>query len=644
MTLAHGTRVWRSRREFVACTGRGISVPGDIVRLMRGVTVADEMGNCSRNDREKVFGLRQARKIFYIPTTGASRALLCPYLLCDRDDGEMEVVVNGHALRVCWTGDRDYWRDRWRPQEIPADWLRSGRNEVTFKAVDDAVWTLLVEESVQPRRSAVSEDGGQTWRTESIGVNDRACGEYMVRLWLDQYADQGQICSNAVDLLCLVTMGGIAAAGPVDSIRLSADVRTPEGCNAALEWRGGPCPAYCPKSWTAWAPASDSIVPGSSVRFLQWRLVLRTDQPSKTPEVDAVSLAVTAGVEMPAACIVGSENPALVRSSYRFSHLPADSERGRILRERWRLDEVIRPAESEFEAFLHLRQWVREQWEDGWNMGAIEFCPPWDAMVILNLASRKLSLGMCTHYATVMSHCAAALGFTARTQIMRSHCINEVWSNRHGKWVAMDVGGDSNDETKFTYHFERRGMPLSALEAHRAWVEEDFADVKIVPEPPPAVAGQFQVAKRLALFERFMISLRNDELETMGPGEPEHGKISYHFNRYLFWQDPDTTPLPWFSEHTERPGDLYWTPNRAEVHLQQADEPDLLRVLLDTETANLRGFEISIDNGAWQEKGEAAFDWRLNPRMNTLSVRPVNAFGRRGAESTVVVRAGDTSG
>ena len=37
--------------------------------------------------------------------------LLCPYLLCDRDDGEMEVVVNGHALRVCWAGDRDYWRD-----------------------------------------------------------------------------------------------------------------------------------------------------------------------------------------------------------------------------------------------------------------------------------------------------------------------------------------------------------------------------------------------------------------------------------------------------------------------------------------------------------------------------------------------------
>ena len=645
MTLAHGTRVWCTRRDFVACTGRGISITENTVRLRRGITVADEMGNCSLNDRETVLGLRQARKIFFIPVLGASRALLCPYLLCDSAGGELEIDVNGHSLRIGWPGDRTYWEDRWRPVEIPTHWLSAGENQVIFRAVADAAWTLLVEESVQPKRSAVSEDGGQTWRSEEMGVNHGACGEYMVRLWLDQIAETGEICSNAVDLLGLVSTGGIAAAGSVANIRLSADVRTPAGCTTNLQWRGGPCPAYSPKTWTAWAPVSESIEPASSIRFLQWRIVMRSGQPSMTPEVVAVSLSVTARVTQPVARIVDSANPALVRSSYRFSHLPADSKRGQILRERWRLDDVIRPAKSEFEAFLHLRQWVREQWEDGWNMGEIEFCPPWDAMVILSLASRKLSLGMCTHYATVMSHCSAALGFTARTQIMRSHCINEVWSNQHGKWVAMDVGGDPNDETKFTYHFERRGVPLTALEAHRAWVEQDYADVKIVPEPPPAIADKFQVARRLELFERFMISLRNDELDTMGPGEPEHGKISYHFNRYLFWQDADTPGLPWCSEHTERPGDLYWTPNRAVIHLQQSDDDEItLRVLLDTDTANLRGFEIRIDDGVWQEKGVAAFTWRLNPQMSRLTVRPVNAFGRRGAESSVVVRKGATCG
>ena len=44
MTLAHGTGVWRNRRDFVTCTGRGISVSEDIVMLRRGVTVAGRNG------------------------------------------------------------------------------------------------------------------------------------------------------------------------------------------------------------------------------------------------------------------------------------------------------------------------------------------------------------------------------------------------------------------------------------------------------------------------------------------------------------------------------------------------------------------------------------------------------------------------
>jgi hypothetical protein len=269
-------------------------------------------------------------------------------------------------------------------------------------------------------------------------------------------------------------------------------------------------------------------------------------------------------------------------------------------------------------------------------MGEADFCPPWDAMVILELAGRKLSLGMCTHYATVMSHCCAALGLVARTQIMRSHCINEVWSPQHGRWVAMDVGGDADDETKFTYHLERNGVPMSALEAHRAWVDEDYDDVEVVPKPPAATGDRFEVAKRLQLFERFMISLRNDELVTMGPGEPEHGKISYHFDDYLFWEDEKTEPLPWFSRHTARPDDLYWSVNQVCIHLQQTAQPDRLSVSLDTETPNLACFERRFDDGEWEECGPE-LEWRLPAGRSHLEVRPVNRFGRRGATSEVTV-------
>ena len=73
----------------------------------------------------------------------------------------------------------------------------------------------------------------------SMGVNDRARGEYMVRLWLDQFAESGEVCSNAVDLLGLVSEGGIAAAGRVDAIRLSAGRPDARGLfrAPAVAWR-----------------------------------------------------------------------------------------------------------------------------------------------------------------------------------------------------------------------------------------------------------------------------------------------------------------------------------------------------------------------------------------------------------------------
>ena len=637
MQKAEGSKVWDSRASFFRCTGKGISVQEAGVQLQQGVAVADEMGRNTRWDRERVVGLRQAKKIFVLPAPGARRALLCPYLACDQEGGELDVLVNGQPMRVRLDRDRSYWQDRWTPVEVPVAYLNEGENEVVFRAVGDAQWTLLIENGRWPDRSEVSEDGGQTWRSEDLGENNRADGEYMVRLWLDRYVASGEVDSEPIDLAGLATEGEVAPGGRVGSVRFEAEGETTGGTALTLEWRGGPTPAYDPERWSAWRAVDSEVVPGEDVRFAQWRALLYSEAPDRTPVLKRVRVAVQVEVARAAtARVVASDNADLVRSSYRFAYLPADASRGKRLRDRWKLDEVVRGAGSEFDVFLHLRQWVREQWEDGWNMGEIDFCPPWDAMVILELASRKLSLGMCTHYATVMSHCSAALGLVARTQIMRSHCINEVWSSEYGKWVAMDVGGDANDETKFTYHFERNGVPLSALEAHRAWVEKDYDDVVIVPRPPPATGDRFEVAKRLRLFERFMISLRNDEMVTMAPGEPEHGKVSYQYDGYLFWQDGKTEPLPWFSKHTDRTGDLYWTVNRAKVHLRQGTQPGVLEVVLDTETPNLKGFEARVDGGDWEVRG-ARFGWTLKAGKNRLEVRPVNAFDRKGAVSWVEV-------
>ena len=66
-------------------------------------------------------------------------------------------------------------------------------------------------------------------------------------------------------------------------------------------------------------------------------------------------------------------------------------------------------AATEFERITLLRQWVRDRWTNGWDIGALAYVPSWDARVILTLAPENLSLGMCTHYATVLVQCAQGL-------------------------------------------------------------------------------------------------------------------------------------------------------------------------------------------------------------------------------------------
>jgi hypothetical protein len=201
--------------------------------------------------------------------------------------------------------------------------------------------------------------------------------------------------------------------------------------------------------------------------------------------------------------------------------------------------------------------------------------------------------------------------------------------------VAFDVGGDTDDKTKTTFHIERSGVPLSALEIHRALLSGSLKGLSL---SPPAAAKRFKLQDRIRLFDRFLIHLRNDELTSLEPGEPEHGEHSYHYDEYLWWTDPKTPPFPWFSLQSGREGDFHWTLNQAEIHLQHAGGSDALRVQLDTETPNFDTFLCRIDRGSWQPCA-ASFLWTLHPGRNILEAKPRSKFGHDGISSRIEIVA-----
>jgi len=663
---------WDSREDFDQCYRNryldSLSEPG-AVKLARGIVVADEMG-AGYNDFQPVRGKTLARKVLVLDSADVRAATL----LVGGSVKGCDILVNGTLLGG-EPLERSYWHAEFERYKVPPRLLRAGANEFVFRARQGGSGSIRIERSQQPDRSAVSHDGGYLWDSDHLGEGGYINGELEVRLRLDRYAPSAWLHSPVLDLASVVKTGGIPAGtlGRVEALLLDADV--PRGTSVRAFVRTGPTPDGCGEAWSrwyAWPGERDAI---GFERFAQWRLELATRHPRRTPRVRRVELRASAlsPRERPGAPqvrVIEDRNRRIVRSSYPFAY-GRYGGRLRVLREHWNLEQVVAGADGELERFKALRQWVREQWRNGWDLGALQYVPPWDARVILSLAPQNLSLGMCTHYATTYVQCCQALGYTARS-IFRGHALSEVWSNEFEKWIVMDAGMDPNDRRRATYHFERDGVPLNELEVHEAYfIKGDWDGIRILATNMSAGSSKPEPAfpeDREALFRstrQLFMPLRNNFLEHREPEEPEHGMGYFKFLGHIYWKDSATPDIPWTDFFTTRRADLYWTLNQAQLFLlADGAEAGELRVMLDTETPNFAGYEWRLDGGpwtAWRRRADrplpnpegvrayplrhtgccVAFTWKLHPGRNTIEARPFNEAGIRGIVSRMVVEVGE---
>jgi hypothetical protein len=115
--------------------------------------------------------------------------------------------------------------------------------------------------------------------------------------------------------------------------------------------------------------------------------------------------------------------------------------------------------------------------------------PAWNALTILDRASRGVENFLCIHYSVSLVQSCLALGMQARMiNIHRGiaedyvvgdesiadppvdeHVVAEVWSSELGSWVMLD--------TDFDCHYERAGVPLSAWEIHQALVTDELGQL-----------------------------------------------------------------------------------------------------------------------------------------------------------------------
>jgi hypothetical protein len=654
------------------------------VRLARSMLIADEVGATDHHQMEALGERVWARKSLHVPDCDLAldnAAELFIYGL------PREIRFDGQLLSTARKHESTGWtRVPLQPKTLQPRGSSARAGSKRHDVLMQGGGSVLFEPRQTPGQSSKSTDGGSTWSPEALGPRGASSGEYLVRLRVKRSASAGWVLSPVFDLWA-TTPGNVP--GPAKLASVHADCQPFERRRADAEqgqltlwFRSGATPSPTPddQHWTPWHVLRRDYQPRAEAARHRWgqlRILLSSGEDGRAPEVPpSFELSWQLEPEFAAAgdAVIRTMNerrPALTSLSFVYQK---PSPRLKLLREQYQLDKVIAPGKTEMEQLMLLRHWVRNQWHTAWGVHPAPWMPPWDALQILGCKDQPDCLTMCTHYACVFTQCCLALGWNARHCILDHHCTAEVFVDQHRKWVMMDAG-NSKERPDCNLHFERNGVPLSALELHNAHREKKSEGIVVCFTPkllmdavaplcriaPAANAPGLSSSPRpetapiaelknypvcgLENYRRYAFPGRNNYLDSLYPGELYHGWAEYFYDGYWWVGDDRDDPQlsPEYSKHLppSRPQDIDWDLNWTRIHLCRTEKPNELRVDLETLTPNLERFERQVVKDGkeeWNPVG-ATFAWKLEPGENGLRVRSVNAWGRPGQEARVVVSA-----
>jgi len=319
------------------------------------------------------------------------------------------------------------------------------------------------------------------------------------------------------------------------------------------------------------------------------------------------------------------------------------------LQKKYRIDTVFHGEKDEFRRILLLRQWVRK-------LIRIDNAGPYpdDGSVESILDEAIKGHGFhCGHYMAVMNAVLNSYGYVTRclradvgvpvdfVESEGHHAVNEVWVNSYRKWVIIDA--------KYDMHFEKQGIPLSAMEVRAEYLRNKAADLIIVAGPDRKRKDVFPELKNRNV-ERFARIYTWLSWDKQG-------------NRYTNFSNTNTDFLimygdQYFKSHTwlfngkkhwaygtpymtvvSDPEAVDWTPNTIKSTVTVAN--DQASIKLESSTPNLSAYEMRRnDDSDWVKVKDTA---RVSLRGFSDSVyfRAVNARGIAGPPHLVWVSRGN---
>ncbi len=319
-------------------------------------------------------------------------------------------------------------------------------------------------------------------------------------------------------------------------------------------------------------------------------------------------------------------------SSPKFEHL----------REKYQLDTIFHGETDEFKRILLLRHWIKSV------IKINDFGDPYPgggyAEGILDAALQGQGFH-CGHFMTVQNAVMNAYGYVTRTLGAGPgvkggpdghHGIDEIWLNEYNKWFLSDA--------KYDHHFEKNGIPLSALEIREEYLKNRAADIVKVKGParvPFDIDSETGLSREQNAQTYTWIEWH--AYNNMFTVWPDYQDLlimyddDYFRNNTWIWDGKPhwAYAKPEFMKRVSDRDSIYWTPNTISSKIIITGR--VAHIELTSETPNFREYQMKEGaDGKWA-RTDSVLDMTLKGKKYELAFRAVNLADVSGPEHRIII-------
>ncbi|MBK8504611.1 MAG: transglutaminase domain-containing protein [Saprospiraceae bacterium] len=341
------------------------------------------------------------------------------------------------------------------------------------------------------------------------------------------------------------------------------------------------------------------------------------------------------------------DNPQFNPKTVFIGYEDLSNPKFNALKEKYQLDSIFHGETDELKRILLLRNWIKNHISID-NVGPYPGCG--SAECILDEAIKGHGFH-CGHYMVVQNAVMNAYGYVTRCLGAGEgvadglgeghHGINEIWLNTFHKWFLSDA--------KYNYHFEKNGIPLSALEIRDAYLNNRAADITLM-EGPDRVPTEFYPElknRSKELFARIYTWISWDKYNNKYVNWPNDSSdlVMYqdgYFKNHVWIRDgkPHWAYNTSYLHLTSDRKAIEWTPNT--ISSEVAIVGNKVRIRLNSITPNLKTYQMKelLDGDGSTIEWEAvsnAVEIELKRNRNEIVFRVVNLADITGPEHRVII-------